>query len=334
MSHFWRIGRMGRKGTGPGWRTIYSMTLRPIRAYREISKDLSELRAEQLVVETDARLELAQRASLFSRRSQKVVDETMSLSAVLIRAGEVDEAHRLLAEVDREVAEGKVALLESVNEVKTRQVVTRKKMTRLRMARLMLTAVLGASMMMFSAFGVALAKFLAPAPAQGAQAETIERFDSSHPGPVAETGVRHIRFAGMKIPLTSIQLAEYERLTAAGADDTEISEFLKKVLPKDLADKILTIAAPVTDQASEVLGAVKKSVRSTTANTSGSQSSGSEKKTENRSPSGDDDGDEDDPRNGGHDDEDCDPGSDDEQGDSSMTVHGGCIPIVNEESPV
>lgn len=308
------------------------MTLRPLRAYREISHDLTRLRAEQQTAEEDARRELAAKASLFTLRSKKVVDETMTLSAVLMRAGEVDEANRLLAEVDREVASEKVALIESVNEVKTRQVLTRQKMTRLKLARMLLTAIIGASLMMFSAFGVALAKFLAPAPAQGAQQHSVDAPRAFGGNDDVRNKLKHIRFAGVKIALTHEQLEEFKRLTAAGADDRVIGEFLAQLLSKDVADKILATAAPATDQALGLIGTVKKAAEKTTSSGT-SQGSPSEKKQSGKSPGAPEDEGESSSGGSGGEEEGCEP--DEGDGDTNTLGPGGtCIPVVNKESPV
>lgn len=311
------------------------MTLRPIRAYREISDDLSRLRAEQRTADADARRELLARANLFSMRSKKVVDETMTLSAVLMRAGEVDEANRLLAEVDREVAEQKVALIESVNEVKTRQVAARERMTRLKMARMLLTAILGASLMMFSAFGVALAKFFAPAPAQGAQEHSIPAPRGFGGHRSDDQRMKHIRFAGVKIALTSDQLEEFKRLTAAGADDDALSQFLAQVLSKDVADKILATAAPATDLAAGLVGTAKKAAEQSTTSGSGQQTSASEKKQSDKSSSASENEEEQSGTEGsGGEEEGCEP----DEGEGDTNTLGGpggtCIPVVNKESPV
>ncbi|MBA2725376.1 MAG: hypothetical protein H0U53_05250, partial [Actinobacteria bacterium] len=74
------------------------MELRPLRAFRQADRNLKEeLHAERAASEA-ARFEITRSATQFSRRSKEVVDGTINLSAVLMRAGEVDEANRLLAE--------------------------------------------------------------------------------------------------------------------------------------------------------------------------------------------------------------------------------------------
>lgn len=308
------------------------MTLRPIRAYREINRDLGELREARRTEDEVARLELTRRAHVFTKRSRKVVDETMNLSAVLMRAGEVDEATRLLAEVDREVETEKAALLESVNEVRSREVVTRHKMSRLRMAKMLLTAVLGASLMMFSAFGFALAKFLAPAPAQGAQNRVMTTHDAPKGERSALNNIKHIHFAGMKIALTPEQMAEYERLTASGAGDDELQEFLRKVLSSDLAKQIVAAAAPVTDAAEDLLADAKKTVKTQSTSTS-PQEKESSKKTKEDPDEGSAGGDG---ENGGENDEKrCKDDSGEGEDETTLGAPGpGCIPVVNEESPI
>ncbi|HEU4481210.1 MAG TPA: hypothetical protein VFS18_04935, partial [Actinomycetota bacterium] len=110
------------------------MRFRPIRDLRELNRTLDELRCAHEAAEESARFELARSATRFSRRSREVVDSTMNLSAVLMRAGEVAEANRLLAEAHREVATEEAALLETVHYVEAEGAVRREKMTRLRLA--------------------------------------------------------------------------------------------------------------------------------------------------------------------------------------------------------
>jgi len=201
----------------------------------------------------------------------------------------------------------------------------------------MLTAVLGASLMMFSAFGVVLAKYLAPSPAQGAQGHVTVPTDVAPNGQRATLNrTKHIHFAGMKIALTPEQMKRYEQLFAAGANDEELKEFLRKVLSPDLADRIILAASKVTDSADGILQDTKKTVRSAgqAASSSPAESDPSSEKKDTKQSSDDegDDGDKGDEKK----EKDCEDGSGDEEGDNTdLGAPGpGCIPVINEESPL
>ena len=71
--------------------------------FRDLRLSVRELMADQTEAEEAASNTILTCASRFSRRSKRVVDDKLSFSATLMRAGEVDAAHRLLNEVEREV---------------------------------------------------------------------------------------------------------------------------------------------------------------------------------------------------------------------------------------
>src|SRR5918999_2170842 len=131
-----------------------------IRDLRDVSGALKELVADEARQEEDAKLELAVSAQRFSQETREVVDDKLSFSATLMRAGEVDAATRLLAEVEAEVRENEVALIEQVNEVKVARAARRERITRMRLARSLAVAMLGAAVMATSAAGMAFASFL------------------------------------------------------------------------------------------------------------------------------------------------------------------------------
>src|SRR4028119_1943061 len=63
-----------------------------IRDLREVTGALKELVADDARHEDDAKLELAVSAQRFSQETREVVDDTLSFSATLMRAGEVAAA--------------------------------------------------------------------------------------------------------------------------------------------------------------------------------------------------------------------------------------------------
>lgn len=210
------------------------MDMRPLRAYRRISEQLSELERAEMLASEHARFELAQSASRFSRRTQEVVDGTMSLSAALMRAGEVAEANRLLQEVERDVATEEAALFETVNEVKARGAISRSRITRLKLAKMVAAATMGASLFVFSAFSVAVASFLNESPAgPGSFAErdlAREFLDAS--------ALETVTIAGVDVQLTRSQAHLYGKLTRDDADRDRLERFLMSVLPSGLLREV------------------------------------------------------------------------------------------------
>lgn len=205
-----------------------------------------------------AGFELAASARRFSRNTKAVVDDKLSFSAVLMRAGEVEAANRLLAEVEQEVATQEAALIEKVNEVAVARSIERDKMTRARLGRTLAVALLGSSILAFSAAGAAVVGLFRddqaihgsdPGSARGAklaQDRTVE----------AQGQLRHVRIANVSFPLTQAQFRRYTKLTSAGEiDERELQLFLLDLLPPDLAQKVHfaivmgldTLPQPVTD---------------------------------------------------------------------------------------
>jgi hypothetical protein len=316
------------------------MTLRPIRAYRAINRDLTRLRADDRVAQEEARLELTRRASIFSRRSRQVVDNTMQLSAILLRAGEVEEANRLLVEADQRVEDERNALMESVVEVKAKVEVHRQKMTRLRLAKMLVSAVLGAGLMVFSAFGIALASYLAPdvdaAPgsSEAAAPDPIVNYRAERD----DLRLREIQVApGFTLALTRSQWAEFKELTARGADGSELEAFLRGVLPGNLADQVAALTGAIQQQlaaeegVAEFADRVKKAQSETAASQDAGTDAKAEARAEKRKASNQGDGGTDDDGTSGTD-ESCEDKGDGSEAGTYMP--GDCIPIVNKESPI
>jgi hypothetical protein len=218
-----------------------------VRVLREIDRRLEELSAAERAAEEHARFELARSASRFSRRTKKVVDDTMSLSATLVRAGEVDEANRLMLEAERQVRDEEAALIETVNEAKAAGANRRRTISQLRIARTVATAFLSGSMFVFSAFGVVLARQVF------ADDPTVQR--PAQRGPELANGsakrIHSIEVApGVKLRLTSAEVKELTRL-AGNFDKKGLREFLVQRLPNGLVVQIqgtlLSLAGQVLD---------------------------------------------------------------------------------------
>jgi hypothetical protein len=130
------------------------------RDLKDLRGTYQDLAAEAARADDEASYKLTLTARGFARRSRRVVDDKLSFSATLMRAGEVQAANRLLDEVHTEVITEEAALMEQVAEAKVAQAVRREKMTRLRLVRLMAVAVVGCMLMGLSAVGMAAVSYL------------------------------------------------------------------------------------------------------------------------------------------------------------------------------
>lgn len=203
-----------------------------------------------------AGLELAVASRRFSRRTKAVVDDKLSFSAALMRAGEVEAANRMLAEVHEEVLTEEVALLERVNEVKVAQSM-QPPVTRARLARTLAVAMIGSSLLAFSAAGAMVAGFFD---------NEDQAIHGRQPGADVDAageaggdrvkGVRQIRIANVPMTLTSAQFRRYTELTTGKIDEDGLELFLLELLPPALAEKVHfaliagleTLPEPVEDE--------------------------------------------------------------------------------------
>src|SRR5918996_5602456 len=185
------------------------MSLRTfLEDFRDLRYSVRDLMADQTEAEEAATNAIVTCASRFSRHSKRVVDDKLSFSATLMRAGEVDAANRLLSEVEREVRAEEVALIETVNEVKVAQSARRDRITRLRLARTLAAATLSAGILTVSAAGMAVAGFLqdraeATSAAPSARAlETNAVANAPRTTDSPKPKLRVKRIAGVKVMLT------------------------------------------------------------------------------------------------------------------------------------
>lgn len=215
-----------------------------IKDLREVTGAIKELVADDERHEEDAKLELAFSAQSFAQEAREVVDDKLSFSATLMRAGEVDAAKRLLAEVEAEVRDSEVALIEQVNEVKVARAARRERITRMRLARSLAVAMLGAAVMATSAAGMAFASFLddraqsAEATASAPRGRTGSARRDATPVAARRQPARKagkVQFHGVSGVLDAEALAAYEQLTSGDIDAAEM-EHLLSLLPTQLAD--------------------------------------------------------------------------------------------------
>jgi hypothetical protein len=242
--------------------------MRFIRFARDL-KDLQgtyrDLAAEAAQADDDASYKLTLMARGFARRSRRVVDDKLSFSATLMRAGEVDGANRLLEEVQTEVRTEEAALMEKVNEAKVAQAVRKDKMTRLRLVRMVVVAVAGSMLMGFSAFGYAAVSYFdarerdAVRDARG----SLKVASAEHELQATKlakrlAGTKDKRVAAILMKLSMSDLLALEKMTSNDVDVFALEKFLVAALPtpalaQELTDTIAGVAAGTPIAASPVV---------------------------------------------------------------------------------
>ena len=236
---------------------------RALHDFRELRRSVADLFEVDAAAEEAASFALADAACRFSRQTKDVVDDKLSFSATLMRAGEVQAANRLLAEVEADVRDEEAALLETVNEVKVAESMRRERMTRVRFARMLAVAMVGASLLSFSAAGMALANFLRDRAESGREvvaspASRVATTRDSRDGVLKteRTRMKRLRIGDVKLFLTR---SEFERLRAAGGTSIGADGLadLLNALPAPLADKIEEAMTVATAQAEEVTSSIE-----------------------------------------------------------------------------
>jgi uncharacterized membrane protein YgcG len=244
---------------------------------RQLRRDFAEAFSRPPKIDEETRLEITVSARAFSRRAREMVDDKLTFTAALMRAGEVEAANRLLSEVERDVREEEATLFERVNEARAAASIRRQAMTRFRLMRVLATAMVGASLLAFSGIGMAVISWLDErGESEVSYATGIEaaRFAS---GPHSLTPVK---VAGVAFELDRSQLKRFERLTNGGGDPTELQAFLLGVLPPELAERVhraLTsvsqAAAPAAPVAADVAAEVTEAERAARKKAKDAQSS-------------------------------------------------------------
>ena len=240
-------------------------------AIRRIRGPLGRLRQEfrtfadpQDGVDESARYRLTVSARRFSRRTKDVVDDKLSFSATLMRAGEVDAANRLLEEVERDVRTEEAALIETMNEVKLARVNRRQAMTRVRLARMVAVSVVGSMLMGFSALGMAAASFLqdreqSEARQTHAAMRRAHRSDDARLAQAKAGLDKGVKKALAGMSLTASELRAIQRLTADGVDVGALESFLMDVL--DSPDLARRVANKIVSQVMPMIASVKDTAK-------------------------------------------------------------------------
>jgi len=235
---------------------------RMARDFRDLYRGFVDLLAVEEINE-DASFELAVSARRFSRNTQEVVDDKLNFSATLMRAGEVDAANRLLKEFHDEVREEEVALIERVNEVKAAEAVRKQGTTRVRLARVLAVAMVGSSLLSFSAAGMALASLVKDRAEEADSAQiAIQRAADDRvlgtrvAAAGRRNGLRKVHFGRLKLMLSKSELATIRALAGGTVDESGLTDIIG-LLPDVLAEKVQDALVVAGDTVDEVAEAVK-----------------------------------------------------------------------------
>lgn len=236
--------------------------MRLFKDVRAIGRSIAVLRSTDAVEEEKASFELAASACRFSRDTKASVDDKLSFSATLMRAGEVQAATRLIVELEDDVREEEVALVEVINEVQAARSVRREKITRLRLARVLVTSMVGACIMGFSAMGIGVAgvfadRTAAPKPARVSVSSNVDFSSRGSGAPAQARKVKHVWIGGAIVALNKAQLSVLRDLQKGKVDPESLEEFLAS-LPSEVVDSVrmmfLSVTAPVEEAVTETVG--------------------------------------------------------------------------------
>ena len=236
--------------------------MRLFKNLRAMRRSIAELRSTDAVEEKKATFELAASAYRFSRDTKASVDDKLSFSATLMRAGEVQAATRLIVELEDDVREEEVALVEVINEVQAARSLRRGKITRLRLARVLATSMLGACIMGFSAMGIGVAGMFADRAATPNLARVAVSSNVDRPGQAGGRApqarkVKHVRIGGTIVALNKVQLSVLRDLQKGKVDPESLEEFLAS-LPSEVVDSVrmmfLSVTEPVEEAVTEAVG--------------------------------------------------------------------------------
>jgi uncharacterized membrane protein YgcG len=265
--------------------------MRPLDELRQLQRALRDLRRADAAAEESARFELTQSTRQFSRKAQEVLEDTMALSATLIRAGEVDEANLLIAEVEREVRDEEATLKKTMDEVEVERSERRRKIARLKLARLAAALVAGISLMAVSLAGIAVASMFTHH--QSTEARTTSSTHSGSAGSSTTQPRQRVKIAGVVVTLTAHQLRTYQSINNGSAvQNSEVRQLLTAVLPQvpvamvdrvqtaivSAAGSVTVVVPPVvqqlTDAAQQIVAAPKHKGAETSDTKDSQQSSG------------------------------------------------------------
>lgn len=234
-----------------------------------------------------ASYDLAVTTHRFSRRAQAVVDDKLSLSAILMRAGEVEEARHLLAEAEEDLRSEEATLMRRVEELGNYRSMHRARVVLLERERMSRS-----SLIRTLAVAVSLSTVVALATMGGAviglfeQDPETRRVNVPHGGGdkvdtstrrVTTTGATRnvvVRIKGTRVVLTRSEWRALKRAQRRG-DEQAVDDLLGVVAPE--------LSASSPDPITEIIGEIGDTTEDATG-------SGSIDSTTGRGGTADDDG--------------------------------------------
>ncbi|MQA99049.1 MAG: hypothetical protein GEU78_01940 [Actinobacteria bacterium] len=224
--------------------------------------------------DSEASHDLAVTTHRFSKRAQAVVDDKLTLSATLMRAGEVDEARRLLAEAERDLRSEEAALLRKVEELAGNRamhrprvvVLERHRMSRSSLMRTLAVTIAGSVVVALAMMGGAVIGLFEQRPRTGRV--EVDRTIDVQPGSStrapdtagASRGVA-VRINGVRVLLTRWEWRALKRAQRSG-DDQAVSDLLEVIAPE------LSASAP--EAVVEIIGRIGEATGGAGSDGSGS----------------------------------------------------------------
>lgn len=225
-----------------------------------------KLRRHGGYVDGSERSELTTSACRFARGARDVVEDKLSFSATLMRAGEVDAAHRLLAEVEQQVSLEKAVLVRRLDEIA--EGVNRRRSARRRLASLAAVSVIGALTVASSTIGLAVGLLSASdsdgraRSARSAESRSQTTPSEARGGALALAHTREVSIGGVEVVLQGKALDAFEKLKASHSPG-EMRELLG-LLPSDVRDAIEAAGVEkVTDALAEAIQRARREAEET-----------------------------------------------------------------------
>jgi hypothetical protein len=226
--------------------------------------------------DSEASHDLAVTTHRFSKRAQAVVDDKLTLSATLMRAGEVDEARRLLAEAERDLRSEEAALMRQVEELDSYRamhrprlvVLERHRMSRSSLMRTLTVAIAGSAVVALATMGGAVIGLFEQRPQVNRVdvGRTIDVQDGSSSRASRTTGASReiaVRINGVRVVLTRWEWRALKRAQRSG-DDQAMIDLLGVIAPE------LTASAP--GMVVEVIGTIGEAIGGGVSGASGTGS--------------------------------------------------------------
>jgi hypothetical protein len=228
------------------------MAFTPLRDLKDLRQAFADLIAPTADDDNRASYELAMTTREFCHNTKKVVDDKLSFSAVLMRAGEVDAANRLMQEFEQDVRVEEAALVERANELRFSRVLTKRKV-HTRAATTVAAAFLGSSLLAFSAAGMAVASIIHDRANPSAIVHAL-RSGQTNPAHSARgatangnraSSKHRVSIGGLNVALSPSQYQAYRRLSSGSATPSEMEQLLS-LLPQGVAAQVKQTIGVVT----------------------------------------------------------------------------------------